>query len=176
MTPLGTAAKMKKKTAGPPMPNTASAWSRPWSTPGWPGCRARRKRDDTNQRCCGRRPRAEVEFSLIDSDVHNYPNSLEELFPYLSERWRAYARQSGFKMPGASHYPKIYQHAARRDAYPPGGKIPGSDPDFARGQLLDAWRIDRAILIRWWGSVRCTTWIGQCADAGHQRMDRSPMA
>ena len=85
-------------------------------------------------------------IQLIDSDVHNYPDGLEELFPYLSERWVAYARQGGLKLPGASHYPKVYQHAARRDAYPPGGGVPGSDPEFAREQLLDAWQIHRAIL------------------------------
>jgi predicted TIM-barrel fold metal-dependent hydrolase len=85
-------------------------------------------------------------LTLIDSDVHNYPDSINEFLPFLSERWRAYIAQSGFKMPTASIYPKVFANAARRDAYPPGGKTPGSDPAFTRQQLLDAWAIDRAIL------------------------------
>ena len=38
-----------------------------------------------------------AEVSLIDCDVHNYPNSIDDLMPYLSARWQAYVRQSGFK-------------------------------------------------------------------------------
>ncbi len=84
--------------------------------------------------------------SLIDSDVHNYPDTIDELMPFLSERWQAYIKQSGFKRPPIEHYPKVYQAAARRDAWPPSGKIPGSDPEFSRAQLLDEWKIDYAIL------------------------------
>lgn len=91
-------------------------------------------------------PSTEYRLNLIDSDVHNYPDSIDEFLPYLSQRWRAYIAQSGFTLPGASLYPKVFAHAARRDAYPPGGKKPGTDPAFARQQLLDAWSIDRAIL------------------------------
>ena len=85
-------------------------------------------------------------FSLIDCDVHNYPNSIEELMPYLSARWQAYVRQSGFSGPGGPTYPKGFAQAARRDAWPPSGLKPGGDPDFAREQLLDEWGIDLAIL------------------------------
>ena len=85
-------------------------------------------------------------ISLIDSDVHNYPNSIDELTPFLSERWRAYIEQSGFSNLSMAHYPKVYAQAARRDSFPPGGKRPGSDPDFAQRQLLDTWEIDLALL------------------------------
>ena len=37
------------------------------------------------------------DISLIDCDVHNQPNSIDELMVFLSEGWRAYIRQSGFK-------------------------------------------------------------------------------
>ena len=83
---------------------------------------------------------------LIDCDVHNYPDSIDDLTPFLSERWRAYIKQSGFKSPYREQYPKGFEGAARRDAWPPNGKMPGSDPDFARAQLLDAWHMDYAIL------------------------------
>ena len=84
--------------------------------------------------------------SLIDSDVHNYPNTIDELTPFMSERWRAYIGQSGFTGPVGPAYPKGFASAARRDAWPGNGKIPGGDPEFARGQLLDQWEIDYAIL------------------------------
>jgi uncharacterized protein len=85
-------------------------------------------------------------FSLIDADVHNYPNSIADLRPFLSSRWQAYVDQSGLKLPGVSLYPKVFAAAARRDAWPPTGDIPGSDPAFAAEQLLDHWSIDCAIL------------------------------
>ena len=85
-------------------------------------------------------------FSLIDCDVHNYPNSIDELMPYLSARWPAYVRQSGFSGPSGPTYPKGFAQAARRDAWPPSGLRPGGDPEFAREQLLDAWDIDLAVL------------------------------
>ena len=85
-------------------------------------------------------------ISLIDSDVHNYPDSVDELMPYLPDRWQAYIKQSGFKSPPGVVYPKGFDMAARRDAWPPNGKKPGSDPAFASRQLLDTWGIDWAIL------------------------------
>ena len=85
-------------------------------------------------------------FSLVDADVHNYPNALADLMPFLSARWQAYAKQSGLQLPGVSIYPKVFAAAARRDAWPPDGSKPGSDPSFAAEQLLDAWSIQRAIL------------------------------
>ena len=77
-------------------------------------------------------------MSLIDCDVHNYPNSADELMPYLPQAWQAYIQDSGFTSPPGPTYPKAYSMAARRDAWPPSGNIPGSDPEFAREQLLDA--------------------------------------
>lgn len=79
-------------------------------------------------------------LSLIDSDVHNYPDSIADLMPYLPARWQVYIRQSGFANPSVSQYPKVFSQAARRDAWPPGGRRPGSDPAFARQQLLEAVR------------------------------------
>lgn len=85
-------------------------------------------------------------MNLVDADVHNYPASMQDFVPYLSRRWQAYVQQSGMNVPGASMYPKVFAAAARRDAWPPTGNQPGSDPTFAREQLLDEYHIDAAIL------------------------------
>lgn len=86
------------------------------------------------------------DVTLIDADVHNYPDSMDELLPHLSKRWQAYVKQSGFTLPSVSIYPKLFAQAARRDAWPPSGRRPGADADFAREQLLDTWDIDYAVL------------------------------
>lgn len=86
------------------------------------------------------------QLKLIDTDVHNYTSGIEDLLPFLSERWKAYIKQGGFKIPGVSLYPKVYAQAARRDAMPHEGGVAGSDPDFARKQLLDEWDVDYGIL------------------------------
>jgi uncharacterized protein len=85
-------------------------------------------------------------LNLIDADVHNYPDSIGVLLPFMSRRWRAYIEQGGIGLPSVSMYPKVYAQAARRDAFPPGGKTAGSDEAFARRQLLDQWSIDYAVL------------------------------
>jgi hypothetical protein len=90
-----------------------------------------------------------VGISLVDADVHNYVPSIESLLPYLSRSWVEYIGHTGFKGPpalGGGGYPRFYESAARRDAWPPTGTMPGSDPDFMSQQLLDEWNIDYAIL------------------------------
>ena len=44
---------------------------------------------------CAVQVAAPAAFSLLDCDVHNYPNSIDDLMPFLSVRWQAYVRQSG---------------------------------------------------------------------------------
>ena len=68
--------------------------------------------------------------SLIDTDVHNYTRSIDDLIPHLSRRWKTYIIQGGIKLPGVSLYPKMYAQAARRDAIPYEGGVAGSEPAF----------------------------------------------
>lgn len=84
--------------------------------------------------------------SLIDTDVHNYTRSIDDLTPHLSLRWKTYITQGEVKLPGVSMYPKMYAQAARRDAIPYDGGVAGSEPAFSKEQLLDTWHIDCAIL------------------------------
>lgn len=92
------------------------------------------------------RATAPTHIPIVDADVHNYINGIADLAPYLPTRWQQYVRQSGMEMPPISLYPKMHAAAARRDAWPPNGGEPGSDPEFARDQLLDLWGIEAAIL------------------------------
>ena len=89
---------------------------------------------------------ASTALNLIDCDVHNYVNGIGDLTPFLSERWCQYIDQSGFKGPPGPAYPKGFEMASRRDAWPDNGMRPGGDPKFAARQLLDTWGIDYAIL------------------------------
>lgn len=91
-------------------------------------------------------PDSRTAVTLIDCDVHNYPDSIQDLLPFLSERWLTYIEQTGFEGPTTGLYPKGFKLAARRDAWPPTGVVPGADPNFSRNQLLDTWQIDYAIL------------------------------
>ncbi|GAA4692316.1 amidohydrolase family protein [Pseudonocardia yuanmonensis] len=87
---------------------------------------------------------------LIDCDVHNAVSGDEELRPYLSQRWRRHMELVGSRtfspFTKGYAYPKAARLASRRDAWPPTGGLPGSDLDFMRGQLLDAYPVERAVL------------------------------
>ena len=83
---------------------------------------------------------------LIDCDVHNYPSSIKELFPYMESRWKTFIEHIRYQGPINYLYPKVFPHAARRDAYPPKGGEPGTDQVFAAEQLLDYWGVRYAIL------------------------------
>ena len=89
---------------------------------------------------------AETTFQLIDCDVHAGVNRIDELLPYLPDVWQRYLRETGFKGPPSSAYPKMKPFAARGDAHPPSGRLPGSDFQFFQQQHLDHWKIDRAII------------------------------
>jgi predicted TIM-barrel fold metal-dependent hydrolase len=82
---------------------------------------------------------------IIDSDVHHNCPSPKALLPYLSEHWRQYMTDSGFKQVPGSPYPKMAGYG-RMDSLPPGGGPPGSDPSFVKQQLLDEWNIEYAVL------------------------------
>lgn len=92
--------------------------------------------------------RTRVKPATIDTDIHNALPSLAALKPYVPQAWRDYYEQFGFRnyRYGGANYPRVSPAAARTDAWPPGGKLPGSDLPFLREQLLDAWEIEVGIL------------------------------
>jgi predicted TIM-barrel fold metal-dependent hydrolase len=90
--------------------------------------------------------------AIADCDIHPTPRSAElDLFPHLSERWRAHLRDIG-PLPRQGfvqemQYPKSQPMAVRRDAYPPGGGNPGTDLDFMRQQHLDPNNVRFGVMI-----------------------------
>lgn len=86
---------------------------------------------------------------VIDCDVH--PKcSMDDLKPFMAKHWLDMLDVLG---PRPRHgfvsgypYPKSQPQAARRDAWPPGGGLPGSDLKFMRDQLLDFYDMDYGIL------------------------------
>jgi uncharacterized protein len=100
-------------------------------------------------------------LSLVDCDVHpTFREGLRDLAPYLTAAWRARlgvggdggrdmfgaARTSTIEMPKSPFFTPS-PGAFRKDAYPPGGGAPGSDPAFLAVDHLDRWGIDRALLL-----------------------------
>ncbi len=87
-----------------------------------------------------------TERSVIDCDVHCVVPRVEALFPYLSDHWREYISQSGFKGAPDTSYPPKMPTTARPGSRPLEGGPAGSSLTLLREQILDAWNVERAIL------------------------------
>ena len=83
---------------------------------------------------------------VIDCDIHNAVPSHKALHPYMSERWRRHLEMVGTPARNGSYIPRGVPYAARKDAWPPSGKAPGSDLKFMQDQLLDHWNIEYGVL------------------------------
>jgi predicted TIM-barrel fold metal-dependent hydrolase len=97
--------------------------------------------------------------SLVDCDVHPHlRGGLEDLAPYLSRSWQhrigigAHDGASTKRYGDQVSIPRnlLYVNPAgvlRRDAIPPDGSVPASDPSFVSSHLLEAHGISRAVLL-----------------------------
>jgi predicted TIM-barrel fold metal-dependent hydrolase len=83
--------------------------------------------------------------ALIDCDFHNELDSIKDLYPYLSERWREHITSYGARGPAGSYYPRFMDH--REDARPPSGRRSGSEVAFSRSNFLDPYNVAYATLI-----------------------------
>ncbi len=72
---------------------------------------------------------------LVDCDIRHTLGAIEDLYPWLSRRWREHLGRYGCRQPVAFAEP--WAAEARADAWPPNGGPPGSDLDFLRAQQLD---------------------------------------
>jgi predicted TIM-barrel fold metal-dependent hydrolase len=96
-------------------------------------------------------------YSLIDCDVHPHlKGGLADLSPYLSTAARHRIgiddghAPSTYREPVSIPRNQLYFNPAgvlRRDAIPPDGSVPASDPAHVSSHLLDAHNVSRAILI-----------------------------
>src|SRR5690349_13978539 len=85
-------------------------------------------------------------LAIVDADVHNGVVR-DRLFEYLPQRWRDYIAHAGLRWHAVSGaFSNQRPLAMRLDAMPPTGGTGGSDPDFAREQLLDEYDISAGIL------------------------------
>jgi len=81
-------------------------------------------------------------LAIADCDLHLGPAGLDELNPWLARRWQDHIATFGAShrtglQNGLPNYPKAQPAAARRDAWAPSGRPPGTDLDFTRAQHLD---------------------------------------
>jgi predicted TIM-barrel fold metal-dependent hydrolase len=86
-------------------------------------------------------------IGIIDADMHPQMNpATPEIVARLPKRWQEYLASTGFRagIPGGER-PRHRAFASRSDAVPPKGGAPGSDPEYAREKLLDAFGISGAI-------------------------------
>lgn len=93
------------------------------------------------------RPPGYEGYRIVDTDVHNSPGTA--LLPFLSERWREYLTLVGGERGATQATPlrlTARPNANRLDTVTPSGGIGGSDPDFARTQLLDEYGLSAAII------------------------------
>ena len=96
------------------------------------------------------RPTVAAKPLLVDVDLHPKLAGLEDLRPYLADRWWRHLTTIG---PRYRHgyargfpYPKMQPLACRRDAWPEAGGEPGSDVALMAAQHLDAHGVDFGIL------------------------------
>ena len=94
--------------------------------------------------------RQAVAQAIADCDIHPYPKSPKELYPFLERRWQRHLETYGLRTrqgyESGPAYPKGQPEAARRDAFPPTGGKPGSDLEFMRKQHLDPNHVALGIL------------------------------
>src|ERR1700745_4393054 len=91
----------------------------------------------------------QARLGIVDCAIHPR-SSLEDLRPFLSNRWwdylQTYGRRSRHGYVTGYPYPKMTPAASRRDAWPPGGGLPGSALAFMREQHLDPYGITYGIM------------------------------
>src|SRR5258707_15463139 len=84
-------------------------------------------------------PKARTRRALIDCDFHNEIDSIKDLYPYLSQRWRDHLDTYGTRGPGGAYYPRFMDH--RADARPPPGRRSGSGAPVSPSAFLDPYNV-----------------------------------
>ena len=129
-----------------------------------------------------RRGPRKAKLAVIDTDIHNFdvyedPVFNEVITNYLAQEWQEYHKMIGMRGHYGGGYPRAQPNAARTDAWPPSGRPPGTDLEFMREQLLDAWDMDYGILNPLAGAGgQVNREYGAQLARGHQRLPDRRMA
>jgi predicted TIM-barrel fold metal-dependent hydrolase len=93
---------------------------------------------------------------FIDCDIHPTPKSPQALHPWLARNWQEHLATYGGSGHGptatAHPYPLYAPATSRRDAWPPGGGLPGSDLAFMQAQHLDPNGVEVGVLLPLFGA------------------------
>jgi predicted TIM-barrel fold metal-dependent hydrolase len=105
---------------------------------------------DTIQQSASQAAAAE-KLAIADCDIHPSAKSVEkEVFPFLEARWQEHYKTYGMLLrqpyQNGPAYPKGQPNAARRDAYPPDGGLPGTDLAFMQSHHLDPYNVQLGVL------------------------------
>jgi predicted TIM-barrel fold metal-dependent hydrolase len=92
--------------------------------------------------------REQTRIPIIDADVHPFTiPTAPGMVAYLPKRWQRYVAEYGaLHLSRFGERPRHREYAHRWDTEPPGGGAAGSNPDFARQQLLDRYDMSAGIL------------------------------
>src|SRR5690606_17771811 len=86
---------------------------------------------------------------IIDCDVHPKLSSVDDMKPFLSERWRNHLDTFGLRYrmgyQDGNPFPKAAPASSRRDTWPDHG-LPGSDVGLLRSQLLDLYDMEFGVM------------------------------
>ena len=102
-------------------------------------------------------------MDLIDCDVHPRWRDLDELAAYLKEPWRDRLLRGRLVHPH-NGYPNPIA-TGRRDAEPPDGGSPGSDPHFMVKDLIERYNMDYVVLIGESGQLAISNMVNPDAAA-----------
>lgn len=95
-----------------------------------------------------------VTHTIIDCDVHPKLTSVDDLKPFLSQRWQSHLATYGLRYrmgyQDGNPYPKAAPASSRRDTWPANGGLPGSDVGMLRDQLLDLYNMEFGIMNPLW--------------------------
>ncbi len=87
-----------------------------------------------------------AKLGIFDADIHPTTKDGNEIRSLLPAKWHNhYDHYRDFMRKPYAHstgYPRAARALARRDAWPPGGGLPGSDLDFMRAHHLDPYNIE----------------------------------
>jgi predicted TIM-barrel fold metal-dependent hydrolase len=93
-----------------------------------------------------RRHEGDQRQRVIDCDLHCEVPRVDALYPYLDAHWIEHLRNTLFKGPNLTYYPRRSPVAAREGSSPGNGAPPGSSLELLREQALDAGDVEVGVV------------------------------